>query len=82
MIARHSPELNGETGLLNSAAEKKREVWAEWPEQSILSGPVCSHIIAKCGHISHLSGGMQQNFSAVQTVWRRGRDSITADSAI
>jgi hypothetical protein len=55
IIARHSPELSWETGLLNSAAEKKREVWAEWRGQSILSGPVYSKLIVKYGRISHLS---------------------------
>src|ERR1017187_9242751 len=32
-------------------------------------------IIAKYGHLSRIAEGEEQTFSAVQTAWRRGRDS-------
>ncbi len=60
MIARHSPELACEVGLLKSAPEKKREVWEGWPGQSILSGPICSQTIAKYGRFLHLSQATEQ----------------------
>jgi len=44
-------------------------------EQSVLSSPVCLGIIAKNGHLSRISGEGRREFSAVQTAWRRGKDS-------
>ena len=44
-------------------------------EQSVLSSPVCLGIIAKYGHYSRISEEDEPNFSAVQTAWRRQRDS-------
>jgi len=44
-------------------------------EQSILCSPVCLGIIAKYGQFSRISEVEEPTFSAVQTAWRRERDS-------
>jgi hypothetical protein len=45
------------------------------PEQSVLSSPVCLGTIARYGHYSSILAQSERNFSAVQTAWRRERDS-------
>jgi hypothetical protein len=44
--------------------------------QSVLRSPTCRAEAAKNGRISHCLGKQGREFSALQTVWRRGRDSI------
>ena len=41
----------------------------------VLSGPVCQGIIGKYAHFSLIFAARELSFSAVQTAWRRGRDS-------
>ena len=43
--------------------------------RSVLCSPVCLGIIAKYGHFPGISDEEEPIFSAVQTAWRRERDS-------
>ena len=45
------------------------------PQQSVLCSPVCRARIAKNGRTCESLGKYWKKFSAVQTVWRRERDS-------
>jgi len=74
-IALHSPEALIETGLHMCPLEKSQEMTAFAAEQSVLCSPVCLGIIAKYGHCSRISAQSEWSFRAVQTVWRRKRDS-------
>src|ERR1700691_1620244 len=67
VIARHSPERNLERGLPTKAPEKNRPNRSEAAWKAILSGPLVEEIIAKSRPFSHISGPMQQNFSADQS---------------
>jgi hypothetical protein len=60
---------------------KARTVTVFDAEQSVLRSPICLGIIAKYGHCSRISARSERTFSAVQTSWRRERDSITAISS-
>jgi Ni/Co efflux regulator RcnB len=75
LIALHSPKAASETGLRMCLPEKSRDRTASDAEQSVLRSPVCQRIIAKYGHVSRISEVEEPTFSAVQTAWRRGRDS-------
>jgi len=55
-------------------SEKSRDSAAFAVEQSVLSSPVCLRIIAKMRHFRVLQR-KAAGFSAVQTSWRRGRNS-------
>jgi hypothetical protein len=78
LIALCSPIALLETGLRMRLPEKSRILTLFGAEQSVLHSPVCLGIIAKYGHCSRVSAQSERNFSAVQTAWRRGGDSITA----
>jgi hypothetical protein len=54
---------------------KAKTVTAFVAKRSVLSGPVCLEIITKYGHFSRISEVEDPTFSAVQTAWRRKRDS-------
>jgi hypothetical protein len=75
LIALRSPNALLKTGLRVCLLEKSQDSTAFDAEQSVLYGPVCLGIIAKYGHYSRISAQSQRNFSAVQTAWRRERDS-------
>jgi hypothetical protein len=64
-----------ETGLRMGLLEKSQDNTAFDAEQSVLRSPVCLGIIAKYGHFSRIFRESRQEFSAVQTAWRRERDS-------
>jgi hypothetical protein len=55
--------------------EKSRDSTAFDAEQSVVRSPVCPGIIVEYGNFSRISAQSEQNLSAVQTVWRRERDS-------
>jgi hypothetical protein len=75
LIALHSPNALLETGLRVCAPEKSQDRSPFAAEQSVLCSPVCLPTIAKYGHYSRISALSELNFSAVQTAWRRERDS-------
>jgi hypothetical protein len=75
LIALHSPNAPLETGLCMCLPEISQDNTAFDAEQSVLRSPVCLRIIAKYGHCSRISAHIQQSFSALQTAWRRERDS-------
>jgi hypothetical protein len=75
VIALHSPNALLETGLRVCPPEKSQDRSPFATEQSVLCSPVCLPIIAKYGHYSRISAPSEGNFSAVQTAWRRERDS-------
>jgi hypothetical protein len=50
-------------------------------EQSVLSGPIYSGIIAKYGHCSRISAQSERNFSAAQTEWRSGQSHANLSPA-
>jgi hypothetical protein len=64
-----------ETGLRMCLAEKSQDSAAFDAEQSVLRSPVCLGTIAKYGHYSRILAQSERNFSAVQTAWRREKDS-------
>src|ERR1700693_3403329 len=57
--------LQRKSGLVTAFAAK----------QSVLCSPVYPGNIAKYGHICVFLGKRRGNFSALQTAWRRGKDS-------
>jgi hypothetical protein len=57
------------------APEKNRCNRSEPAQGQIFSGPVGGGNTAKSRPFSHISRAMQQNFSALETTWRRDRDS-------
>jgi len=75
VIARHSPERVLERGLPMEAPEKNRCNRSEPAQGQIFSGPVGGGNTAKSRPFSRISREMQQNFSAVETAWRREQDS-------
>jgi hypothetical protein len=75
LIALHSPNALPQTGLRMCLPEKSRTLTAFGAEQSVLCSPVCLGIIAKYGHFLRISEEVGPTFSAVQTTWRRERDS-------
>ncbi len=75
VIARHSPERVLEKGLPMEAPEKNRCNRSEPAQGQIFSGPVGRGNTAKSRPFPHISRAIEQNFSAVETAWRRGRDS-------
>ncbi len=75
VIALHSPKALLGAGLRVCLPEKARKVTAFGAAQSVLSGPVCLGTIAKYGYYSSILPRSGRNFSAVQTAWRRERDS-------
>jgi hypothetical protein len=75
LIALHSPNALQETGLRMCLPEKSQDSTAFDAEQSVLRSPVWLGIIAKYGQLSRILAQSERNFSAVQTAWRRERDS-------
>src|SRR5450759_1617147 len=75
VIALHSPSALLETGLHLCPTEKDLDIASFDPKQSVLCSPVCLRLIAKYGHHSRISQKCGRTFSALQTAWRRGRDS-------
>ena len=73
MIAKHSPERVLERGLPMEAPEKNRCNRSEAVQEAIFSGPVGEGNIAKSRPFSHISIAMPQDFSAVETAWRRAQ---------
>ncbi|HXC42460.1 MAG TPA: integrase core domain-containing protein [Candidatus Dormibacteraeota bacterium] len=55
--------------------EKSQDSTAFDAQQCVLCGPVCLGIIAEYGHFSRISQQKAWIFSAVETAWRRKRDS-------
>ena len=82
VIALHSPDGLVETGQLMGPPEKKVPSLACWGQagHSLRSGFRVR--VAELRRFRAVFRGLQFGFSATQTVWRRGRDSITAVSAI
>ena len=78
VIALHSPSALLETGLHLCPTEKDLDIASFDPKQSVLCSPVCLRLIAKYGHHSRISQKCGRTFSALQTAWRRGRDSLHA----
>ena len=81
VIAAFSPHLALKTGLPNSGSEKEsqEDAWAGGVVRSLQSDLIENY--REYGHVSCIWKEESQIFSAVQTVWRRGRDSITAVSS-
>jgi hypothetical protein len=75
LIAFHSPDAPIETGLRMCPPEKSHVGESLCVEQSVLRSPGCVGIIAKYGHCSRISALSERNFFAVQTEWRREKDS-------
>ena len=75
VIADHSPERVLETGLLVRAPEKNTCNESEIALASFSSGPVCIANVAKIRPFSLIPTATEQNFSAVETTWRREVDS-------
>ena len=75
LIALHSPYALLETGPRTCHPEKSQHVEATRSEHSLLSSAVCLGIIAKYGNFPVHFVGEKPIFSAVQTAWRRERDS-------
>jgi hypothetical protein len=75
LIALHSPNARIETGLRMRPPEKRQHSDLFAADESVLCSPVCLGIIAKYGHFSRISGESTRDFSAVQTGWRRERNS-------
>ena len=75
LIALHSPNAVPETGLGMCLPEKTRTLTAFSAVRSVLCSPVCLGTIAKYGHFLRISEEEGPTFSAVQTAWRRERDS-------
>ena len=57
--------------------EKKSAKLAHGMEEDTFSGPVCERDSAELRRFVVIFGIIQADFSALQTVWRRVRDSIT-----
>jgi len=75
LIALHSPNARIETGLRLCPPEKSQDRGPFATDQSVFCSPVSLGIIAKYGHFPGISDEEEPIFSAVQTAWRRGRDS-------
>jgi hypothetical protein len=75
VIAEHSPRHLAGVGLLIAASEKRGDGCQPLPWQSTLCSPVCRARIAKMAAFRGFHGERRREFSVVQTVWRRGRDS-------
>jgi len=75
VIAECSPQHLAGVGLLIADSEKRANGCQPLPRQSILCCPICQARIAKYGHFPRISGKGWRNFSAVQTYWRRAKDS-------
>jgi hypothetical protein len=78
LIALHSPMPALKPDCTCALRRKAGTVTAFAAEQCVLCSPVCPGTIAKYGQFSRISEVEEPAFSAVQTAWRRGRDSITA----
>ena len=65
----------GKTDCRSGLWRKGRKECPVVTKQSAFSGPVCRAAIAKIPCFSLVSATTQQSFSALQTVWRRERDS-------
>jgi hypothetical protein len=75
LIALRSPTARLETGLHSRLPEKTPDYGSFAEEWSVLRSPVWLSIIAKYGHCSRISAQGERKFCAVQTAWRRKRDS-------
>jgi hypothetical protein len=64
-----------ETGLQAGPPEKKTAKLADGIEGDTFSGPVCERESAELRRFLVIFGIIRADFSALQTVWRRGRDS-------
>src|SRR5580658_3394357 len=58
-----------------SALRRKSAKLADGMEEDTFSSPVCKRESAELRRFVVISGTIQADFSALQTVWRRGRDS-------
>jgi hypothetical protein len=74
-IAKRSPARVLETGPPMEALEKNRCNGSEAGQRPVFSGPVGGGNTAKSRPFSHISLSTQQNFSAVETTWRRELNS-------
>jgi hypothetical protein len=75
LIALHQPSAIPETRLRMCHPEKNRDSDRLRSGRPVLCIPLCLGTNAKYGHVSRILGGIEAGFSAVQTEWRRGRDS-------
>ena len=75
VIALHSPDGFLRTGLPVSPPEKRSADLAFWVQHDTFSESGSSAKDAKLRGFSAIFGGKPQSFSAVETAWRRERDS-------
>jgi hypothetical protein len=75
VIALHSPDGAVETGLLGCPLEKKAAKLACSIEQDTFPSGLRARV-AELRPFPANSRAIQADFSALQTVWRRGRDSF------
>jgi hypothetical protein len=75
VIAFHSPDAPRGTALRMCLREKTGTVPESEDEQFVLCSPVCAKQIPKYRHCSRISELSGRNFPALQTEWRREKDS-------
>src|ERR1035441_6485546 len=77
LIALHSPDGSRETGLPVSPPERRSAKLAFWVQQDTFSESGLSAKHAELRGFSAIFREKSQGFSAVETCWRRERDSLS-----